>query len=96
MLSYPKEINKIGWKRAVDSNTGFIIYVSTHKQVRYVPDRSKTYPEWKIVKEPKGYMLYYFDGHFYERLIGFMHHKRLYDVQYYCDVEVERFRADYR
>lgn len=94
-MPHPFEVSKTGWKRAVDSNTGFITYSSTHRQLPYIPDRTKNYPEWKIVKEPEGYMLYFFDGHFYERLIGFQHHKRLCDVQYYCDVEVELFKASY-
>ena len=93
---YEFTVNKTGWKRERDKDIDCIVYYSTHRLVESRQVGGTFVPEWKIIKQQKGYMLHYFNGYIYERVIGFMHHKRLYDVQYYCDVEVEKFRADYR
>ena len=81
------EINRRGWKRGTQPNTGYLAYFSTHKTIS--PNNET--PKWMIVKEPTGYMLYFFSNKGYQRLTGFQPHKLLKEVQYYCDVEVERF-----
>ena len=81
-------INREGWVRDYLPNTRYLVYSSMHNMVRY---ENQNHPKWMIVKEPKGYMLYVFMFGGYQPLKGFQPHKKLKDVQHYCDVEVERF-----
>lgn len=81
-------INREGWVRDYLPNTGYLVYSSTHKTVLY---ENRSFDKWMIVKEPNGYMLYVFMFGGYHPVKGFQPQKRLKDVQYYCDVEVERF-----
>lgn len=84
------EISKGGWLRGVQPNTGRLAYFSHHNKVQH---NGFILPYWMIVKEENGYMLYMCLRGEYTRLIGFMHHKLLRDVKFYCDVEVEKFKA---